>query len=68
MTIKEEEVQTKGTENIFHIIVAGNFPNIRKEMDIPDQEVFRTLKRQYQKRNHSKSYYSYIIVKTLSMY
>jgi chromosome segregation ATPase len=36
MDIDGEEVQTKGTHNIFNKIIAGNFPNLEKCMPIQD--------------------------------
>jgi esterase/lipase len=34
MGIEEEEVQDKGTYNIFNKIIAENFPNLEKELSI----------------------------------
>ena len=37
-----EESQLKGTENIFNKIIEENFPNLKEEMVIKVQEVYRT--------------------------
>jgi hypothetical protein len=42
---KEEEVQTKGIENIFNKI--KNFSNLDKDVVIQVQETFRTPSRQH---------------------
>jgi hypothetical protein len=36
-----EEVQVKGTHNIFKKIIAGSFPNLDKGVPIQVQETFR---------------------------
>jgi hypothetical protein len=46
----EEEVQTKGIENIL-IKITENFTNLEKERVIQVQEAFRTPNREDQKRN-----------------
>jgi hypothetical protein len=44
MGIEEgEEIQTKGTDNLFNRILAENFPNIKKERVTQVQEVYSTL-------------------------
>ena len=43
--IKEEEVQLKGTENIFNKIIEESFPNRRKDMPMKIQEAYRTPNR-----------------------
>ena len=40
---KSKDSQLKGPENIFNKIIEENFPNIKKEMPINVQEVYRTL-------------------------
>jgi hypothetical protein len=40
MGIKEEELQVKGTGNIFNKIIAEYFPNLKKEMPIQIQEAY----------------------------
>jgi hypothetical protein len=32
---KELKQETKGVENLFNEIIAGNFPNLGKDKDIP---------------------------------
>jgi hypothetical protein len=41
----EGELQTKGTENVFNMIMAEIFPNLEKEMVIQVQDTFMTLNR-----------------------
>jgi hypothetical protein len=45
--------QLKGPVNIFNKIIEENFPNLKKEMPMNIQEVYRTLNRLDQKRNSS---------------
>jgi hypothetical protein len=60
--IEEKEAsQPKGPENIFNKIIEENIPNLKKEMDIKVQEVYRTPNKWDQKRKSS----CYIITKTL---
>jgi hypothetical protein len=40
--IKGEEVQTKGIHNIFNKIMAGNLPNLKKELPVQVPEASRT--------------------------
>jgi hypothetical protein len=40
-----EEVQAKGIHNIFHKIIAENFPNVEKELSIQIQGASRTPNR-----------------------
>jgi hypothetical protein len=64
MSIEDgEEIQTKGTEKLFHRITAEIFPNLKKESAIQVQEAYRTPNHQDQKRNIP----SYIIIKTLNI-
>jgi hypothetical protein len=54
MGIEEGEmIQTKGTDNLFHRIIAENFPNLKKETVTQLHEVYRTPNQQDQKRNTS---------------
>jgi hypothetical protein len=50
MGIEGDEVQAKSIENIFNTIIAQNFPNLKKEIVIQEQEAFRTPNTQDQKR------------------
>lgn len=45
MRIPEGEEKEKGTESLFKEIMAGNFQNLRKKMDIYTHEAQRTLNR-----------------------
>jgi uncharacterized coiled-coil protein SlyX len=45
-----EEIQTKGSDNLFNKIIAENFPNIYKERVTQVQEANRTPNHQDQKR------------------
>jgi hypothetical protein len=51
--VKNEESQFKGPENVFNKIIEENFPNLKKEMDIKVQEVYRTPNKWDQKRKSS---------------
>jgi hypothetical protein len=57
---ENEDFQLKGPVNIFNKIIEENFPNLRKEMPINIQGVYRTTNRLDQKRNSSQ----HIIIKT----
>jgi hypothetical protein len=47
MGIEEgEEVQAKGTRNIFNKIITENFPNLEKDIPIQMQQASRTPKHQ----------------------
>jgi hypothetical protein len=46
-----DKKQTKCIEILFNNIIAENLPRIGKGGDIQVQEAFKTLNRQYQKRN-----------------
>ena len=37
-----EELQLKGTENIFNKIIEENFPNLKKDIPMQVQEAYRT--------------------------
>ena len=50
---EKEESQIKGPVNIFYKIIEENFPNLKKEMPMNVQEVYRTPNRLEQKRNSS---------------
>jgi hypothetical protein len=62
MGIEEEEVQAKGTDNIFNKIITENFPNLEKAMPIQVQEASRTPNRLDQNRTTPQ----HIIIKTTS--
>ena len=47
--------QLKGLANIFNKIIEENVPNLKKEMDMNIQEVYRTPNRLDQKRNSSRN-------------
>jgi hypothetical protein len=59
---ENEDSQLKGPENVFTKIIEENFPNLKKEMDIKVQEVYRTPNKWDQKRKSSR----HIIMKTLN--
>ena len=50
---ESEDLQLKGPANIFNKIIEENFPNLKKEMPINIQEVYKTPNRLDQKRNSS---------------
>jgi hypothetical protein len=50
---KNKESQLKGSENIFNKIIEENFPNLKKEIAIKVQEVYRMPNKWYQKRKQS---------------
>ena len=49
--IEEGEVQLKSTENIFNKVIEENFPNLKKDMPMTIQEVYRTPNRLDQKKS-----------------
>jgi hypothetical protein len=57
---KKEDFQIKGPANIFNKIIEEKFPNLKKEMPMNIQEVYRTPNRLDQKRNSSL----HIIIRT----
>jgi hypothetical protein len=57
---ESEDSQPKGPVNIFNKIIGENFPNLKKEMPMNIQEVYRTPNRLDQKINSSY----HIIIKT----
>jgi hypothetical protein len=57
---ESEDSQLKGPVNIFNKIIEENFPNLKKEMPMNIQEVYRISNRLDRKRNFS----CYIIIKT----
>ena len=59
----EEDSQLQGPENIFNKIIEENFPNLKKEMPINIQEVYKTPTRLDQKRKSCCN----IIIKTQNM-
>jgi len=50
---ESEDSQLKGPVNIFNKIIEENFPNLKQEMPINIQEIYRTPNRPDQKRNLS---------------
>ena len=50
---ENEAFQLKGPANIFNKITEENFPNLKKELPMNIQEVYRTPNRLDQKRNAS---------------
>ena len=60
---ESEDSQLKGPVNIFNKIIEENFPNLKKELTINVQEVYRTPNRLDQKRNSSQ----HIIVETTNV-
>ena len=61
---KQEETQLKGPENIFNKVIEGDFPNLKKQMPIKVQEIYRTPNRLEQKRNYTQ----HIIILTLNVH
>ena len=59
---ESEDSQLKGPVNIFNKIIEENFPNLKKEMPMNIQEVYRTPNRLDQKRNPPSP--RHIIIKT----
>ena len=57
---ESEDSQHKGAVNIFNNIIEENFHNLKKEIPMNIQEVYRTPNRLDQKRNSS----CHLIVKT----
>jgi hypothetical protein len=47
---ESKDSQLKGPENIFNKITEENFPDLKKELAINVQEVYRTPNRLYQKK------------------
>ena len=58
--VESEDSQLKGSVNIFNKIIEENFPNLKKEMSMNIQEVYRTPNRLDQKGNSSL----HILIKT----
>ena len=50
---ENEDFQLKGSANTFNKIIEESFPNLKKEMPMNIQEVYRTPNRLDQKRNSS---------------
>jgi hypothetical protein len=63
MVIEREEIQTKGTDNLFNNRIAENIPSLEKGRDIQVQETSRTPNCQDQKRNTPR----HIVIKTLNI-
>ena len=59
---ESEDLQFKGSANIFNKIMEENFPNLKREMPMNIQEAYRTPNRLDQNRNTSR----HIIIKTPS--
>jgi hypothetical protein len=57
---ENESFQLKGPANIFNKIIEENFPNLKKEMPMNIQEVYKTPNRLNQKRNSSQ----HILIRT----
>ena len=57
--VEEEELQLKGTENIFNKIIEENFPNLKKDIPMKVQEAYRIPNRLDQKKSPH-----HIIIKT----
>jgi hypothetical protein len=57
---ENQDFQPKGPVNIFNKIIEKNFPNLKKEIPMNIQEVYRTTNRLDQKRNSSQ----HIIIRT----
>ena len=57
---KSKDLQLKGPANIFNKIMEENFPNLKREMPMNIQEVYRTPNRLDLSRNTSR----HIIIKT----
>jgi hypothetical protein len=57
---ESKDSQLKGPVNMFNKIIEENFPNLKKEISMNIQEVYRTPNRLDQKRNSSCC----IIIKT----
>jgi hypothetical protein len=51
---ENEDFQFKGPVNVFNKIIEENFPNLKKEMTMNIQEVYRTPNKLDQKRNSSQ--------------
>ena len=51
---ESEDSQLKWPVNIFNKIIEENFPNLKKEIPMNIQEVYRTLSRLDQKRSSSR--------------
>jgi hypothetical protein len=47
---EDKESQLKGMENIYNKVIVENFPNLKPEMTINVQEIYRTTNRLDQKR------------------
>jgi hypothetical protein len=59
---ESEDSQLKVPVNVFNKIIEENFLNLKKEMPINIQEIYKTPNRFYQKRNST----CHIIIKTAS--
>ena len=55
-----EDSQLKGPVNIFNKVIGENFPNLKKELPMNIQEVYKAPSRLEQKRNSSQ----HIIIRT----
>ena len=61
---ESEDTQLKGPVKILNKIIEENFPNVKKEMPMDIQEVYRTANTLNNKRNSSY----HIIIKTKKEY
>ena len=50
IVIEEGEIQFTGTENIFNNIIEKNFPNLKKNMPMKIQKLYRASSRLDQKK------------------
>lgn len=62
-TREGEESQVKGTENTFNKITGENFPNLKKDIPVKVQEIYKTPHRLDQKRNFLQN----IAIRTLNV-
>jgi hypothetical protein len=58
MGVEEEEIQTKGTDNLFNIIIAEKFPNLKKESLTWRKLPAVLTKLSGPKKAHSKTHYN----------
>jgi hypothetical protein len=65
---KKEDFQLKGPVNIFNKIIEENFTNLKKEMPMNIQEVYRIPNRLDQKRNSSHHIIKHQMHKTKKEY
>jgi hypothetical protein len=56
MGTEEEEMQTKGIDNLVNKIITKNFLKLEKEKNVQVQEAYRTPNHQNQKKQHPQRY------------